>query len=63
MKQQVAAMLPERLGDAVLLAARTAFLDGVHVTATIAGLAALALSVIAVPRLRRIPAGAFSNQS
>ncbi|WP_406239657.1 MFS transporter [Nocardia sp. NBC_01009] len=54
---EVAASLPEHIGDSVLLAAREAFLHGVHVTAGIAALAALAISVIAVVRLRHIPAG------
>ncbi|WP_330231291.1 MFS transporter [Nocardia sp. NBC_00508] len=52
-----AATLPGELGEAVLLAARHAFLHGVQVTAGIAAVAALTLSVVAVLRLRHIPAG------
>lgn len=53
---QVASTLPAELGSEVLFAARTAFLHGVHVTAVIATGAALAVSVLAVLRLRDIPA-------
>ncbi|WP_228782537.1 MFS transporter [Nocardia abscessus] len=57
-----AAELPGELGDAVLRAAREAFLHGVHVTAGVAAVAALALSAVAVLRLRHIPAGELSSE-
>ncbi|MFE7800946.1 hypothetical protein [Nocardia sp. NPDC057440] len=49
--------MPGHTGELVLLAAREAFLHGVHITADIAAIAALTISVIAVVRLRHIPAG------
>ncbi|MGY2122843.1 MFS transporter [Nocardia gipuzkoensis] len=57
-----AAGLRGELGEAVLRAAREAFLHGVHVTAGVAAVAALALSAVAVLRLRHIPAGELSSE-
>ncbi|RBO93847.1 DHA2 family multidrug resistance protein-like MFS transporter [Nocardia puris] len=57
----VAGQLPTATGEAVLEAARAAFLHGVHVTAGIAGVAALLIAVVATRRLHRIPAGPLSS--
>ncbi|MFG1793829.1 MFS transporter [Nocardia sp. NPDC049149] len=54
---QTSTELPAHLGDAVLAAARAAFVHGMHVTAGITAVAAVAISVIATVRLRHIPAG------
>ncbi|WP_244975991.1 MFS transporter [Nocardia huaxiensis] len=54
---EVAATLPGQLGEAVLGTARAAFMHGVHVTAGIAAAAALVLAVLAVVKLKQIPAG------
>ncbi|QBS45416.1 MFS transporter [Nocardia sp. CS682] len=54
---QTSAELPGQLGEAVLLAAREAFLHGMQVTAWITAVAAAVISVIAVVRLRHLPTG------
>lgn len=59
---QTSAALPDELGAAVLGAARAAFLHGVHVTAGITAVAAVIISVIAVLRLRHIPAGVLNEE-
>ncbi|AFU01909.1 MFS transporter [Nocardia brasiliensis] len=59
---ETSAGLPGELGEAVLLAARAAFLHGVHVTAGITAVAAVVLSVIAVLRLRHVPAGVLNEE-
>ncbi|MEU0869238.1 hypothetical protein ABZ331_02450 [Nocardia brasiliensis] len=59
---ETSAGLPGELGEAVLLAAREAFLHGVHVTAGITAVAAVALAVIAVLRLRHVPAGVLNEE-
>ncbi|WP_328402608.1 hypothetical protein [Nocardia sp. NBC_00403] len=53
--------LTEPGGASVLLAAREAFLHGVHVTAAIAAIAALTISVVAMVRLRHIPPGTLEQ--
>ncbi|MFC9996844.1 MFS transporter [Nocardia sp. NPDC127526] len=53
----VADSLPEKLGSAVLTAAREAFVDGVQLTAGIATVAAAAIAAIALVKLKHIPAG------
>lgn len=59
---QTSAELPGELGESVLHAARAAFLHGMHVTAAITAVAALVISVIAVVRLRHVPAGVGTEQ-
>nr|WP_324188911.1 MFS transporter [Nocardia farcinica] len=54
---RVAAELPAATGEAVLTAARAAFLHGVHLTAGLAGVCALVIGVFALRRLRHLPAG------
>ncbi|MGW0251523.1 MFS transporter [Nocardia goodfellowii] len=58
----VAAGLPGGLGDSVLGAARDAFLHGVHLTAGIAGIAALVIAVVAFRRLWSLPPGDYSSE-
>ncbi|WP_433593818.1 MFS transporter [Nocardia sp. CA-145437] len=58
---QVAATLPDNVGATVLVAARTAFIHGVHVTAGVAAVGALLVAVLAVARLRHVPAGELSG--
>lgn len=53
----VAGSLPERAGAAVLEMTREAFLHGMHLTAGIVTVAAVALAAISVVRLRHIPPG------
>jgi len=52
---RVASELPGDLGDAVLGAARTAYLHGVHITAAIAGIASLVIAVVALRQLWNVP--------
>ncbi|BEK94652.1 MFS transporter [Nocardia seriolae] len=59
---QVAATLPGGMGDAVLTAARAAFIHGVHITAGIAAVGAVAVAVLAVAKLRHVPAGELSGE-
>ncbi|MFF0531981.1 MFS transporter [Nocardia amikacinitolerans] len=59
---QVSTQVPTALGESVLAAAREAFLHGVHITAGIAGVAALAIAVVSVRRLRDIPAGPLTHE-
>ncbi|MEC3917737.1 MFS transporter [Nocardia sp. CDC160] len=54
---EVARTLPDKVGNAVALAAKHAFLTGMHLTAAIAAGAALLLAVIAMTRLRHVPPG------
>ncbi|MEV6769512.1 MFS transporter [Nocardia sp. NPDC051030] len=54
---EVANSLPGKLGDAVADAAKHAFLAGMHLTSAIAAGAALVIALIAMARLRHIPAG------
>ncbi|MEU1429700.1 MFS transporter [Nocardia sp. NPDC005746] len=58
---QVAATLPDSVGASVLVAARTAFIHGVHITAGVAAVGALLVAVLAVARLRHVPAGELSG--
>ncbi|WP_067813204.1 MFS transporter [Nocardia inohanensis] len=58
---ETAGTLPGPLGSAVLQAARAAFMHGVHITAGIAAAAALVIAVLAVAKLRQIPAGELSG--
>ncbi|MFE3051660.1 MFS transporter [Nocardia sp. NPDC059239] len=58
---QVTATLPGDMGAAVLTAARTAFIHGVHITAGVAAVGALLVGVLAVAKLRHVPAGELSG--
>ncbi|WP_460726845.1 MFS transporter [Nocardia heshunensis] len=58
---QVAGTLPAELGDTVLSAARAAFIHGVHITGGVAAIGAIAVAVLAVARLRHVPAGELSG--
>jgi DHA2 family multidrug resistance protein-like MFS transporter len=55
---QVAAQLPDALGAPLLDAARTAFIQGIHVSALISVIGALALAVFTAVLLRRKGVGA-----
>ncbi|MBL1078973.1 MFS transporter [Nocardia sp. 2] len=58
---EVAATLPGPLGEAVLQAARESFVQGMHLIVGIAAVAALAVSALAVAKLRHLPAGEISS--
>ncbi|UGT42495.1 MFS transporter [Nocardia yamanashiensis] len=58
---ETASTLPGPLGTAVLDAARAAFVHGVHITSGIAAVAAALLAVLAVVKLRSIPAGELTG--
>lgn len=58
---QVASTLPGTMGEAVLSAARAAFIHGVHITAGVAAVGAILVAVLAVVRLRHVPAGELSG--
>ncbi|MEC3954019.1 MFS transporter [Nocardia sp. CDC153] len=49
---QVAGTLPGELSSTILTAARAAFLHGIHVTAWVAAIGAIAIGVLALARLR-----------
>jgi MFS transporter, DHA2 family, multidrug resistance protein len=53
----VAEQLPDRLGTALVDAARTAFVDGMHLTTAIATVLAVALAAIAFAMLRDVGTG------
>jgi DHA2 family multidrug resistance protein-like MFS transporter len=53
-----AAELPANIGEALLLAAREAFLSGLHLVAMIAAIAAIAATLMVVFLLRNTPAKA-----
>jgi DHA2 family multidrug resistance protein-like MFS transporter len=53
----VAEQLPDRLGTALVEAARTAFVDGMHLTTAIATVLAVALAAIAFAMLRDVGTG------
>jgi DHA2 family multidrug resistance protein-like MFS transporter len=53
----VAEQLPDQIGAALVDAARSAFVAGMHLTSTIATIVAVALAVVAVVTLRNIDAG------
>ncbi|AYF79628.1 MFS transporter [Nocardia yunnanensis] len=58
---QTATTLPDNLQSAVLSAARTAFIHGVHITAAVATLGALLIGILAVAHLRHVPPGELSG--
>lgn len=58
---QISGTLPANLASAVLTAARAAFLHGIHVTAIVAAMGALLIGVLAVAKLRHMPAGELSG--
>ncbi|MGX1805891.1 MFS transporter [Nocardia sp. NPDC055321] len=58
---EVAATLPGPLGEAVLAAARDAFMDGVHLITGVTAVLSLALAAMALVRLRQVPAGELSS--
>jgi DHA2 family multidrug resistance protein-like MFS transporter len=55
---QVASQLPDRLGEPLLEAARTSFIQGIHVSSLISVIGALALAVFTAVSLRRRGVGA-----
>jgi DHA2 family multidrug resistance protein-like MFS transporter len=55
---QVASELPDRLGGPLLEAARTSFIEGIHVSALISVIGALGLAVFTAVSLRRRGVGA-----
>jgi len=52
----IAQELPEALGGAVAAAARTAFVDAIHLVAAVAAVGALVTAIAAALALRRVPA-------
>ena len=50
-----AAGLPSGVGNALLHAARTAFTDGMHAAATVSAVLILALAIVVIVGLRRVP--------
>jgi DHA2 family multidrug resistance protein-like MFS transporter len=56
-----AASLPDQLGDAMVAAARTAFIDGLHVTAAISAAGTIALAIFVATVVGRVRAGATSE--
>jgi DHA2 family multidrug resistance protein-like MFS transporter len=58
----VAAQLPDGMNEALVVAAREAFVQGMHLTSGIAAVVALGLSVLALVMLRDVPANDESAQ-
>jgi MFS transporter, DHA2 family, multidrug resistance protein len=59
---KVAALLPDSLGTAVLEVSRGAFVQAMHVAASISAVAAVAVALFALTALRGLPASAADVQ-